>query len=59
MRTILWIIVTHILGIAFLCWIALSLNTAIDKYATDYAGLITVFSTAFGIYSFTVNLLYQ
>lgn len=61
MATKTWsiIVLGHIAGISLLLWIGWSLNDLINQYATKFAGIITVFSTAFGLYSFSVSLLYH
>lgn len=59
MRTVLWVGLAHLVGIAALFGLGLLLNKTIDQYAQDYAGLITIFSSAFGVYAVVVNLLYQ
>jgi len=59
MKTIGWIVVGHILGMLLLLWIGLWLNPLIVEYGNAYAGVITVFSTAFGIYATVLSVLYQ
>lgn len=59
MRTIFWVAAGHVVGVALLIGVGFALNSTIHQYAEDYAGLITVFSTAFGVYAFIVNLLYH
>lgn len=59
MKTLLILVLGHIAGITLLLWIGWSLNELINQYANKYAGIITVLSSAFGIYSFVVSLLYH
>lgn len=54
--TFVFIIIGHILVIVLLLWFGTLLN---EKINNDYAGVITVFSLALGIYSTAVNILYQ
>jgi hypothetical protein len=56
MKRIVLIILSHVFAVAFLLWIGLKFNTAI---ADDYAGVITVFSVAFGLYTTLLNVRYQ
>lgn len=51
-----FIIIGHIVLIVLLLWLGTSLNAKINH---DYAGVITVFSLALGIYSTALNILYQ
>lgn len=59
MKTLTLVILAHVVAITALVFVGLALNTTITTYADSYAGVITVLSTAFGVYSFVVNFLYQ
>lgn len=59
MKTLITVICAHVAGLAVLFAIGWSLNDVIHEKADKYAGLITVFSTAFGIYSFVISVLYN
>src|SRR5262245_26976794 len=51
----IWIAVLHILGIALLVFAGLWLNDILDRYA----GVVSVLSGAFGLYSLGISLLYN
>lgn len=59
MKTVTTIVAAHVLGILALLAIGLWLNTSIAAHLSNYQGVITVFSTAFGVYSFAINYLYH
>lgn len=50
------IAVAHAFAIALLAWAGLALNDAISR---KYAGVVTVFSLAAGLYTTVLNILYQ
>ena len=53
------VVSAHLVVIVLLLWLGLLLNEMIVHYADTYAGVITVFSVAFGVYTTALNLLYQ
>jgi len=53
---LVFIIGCHVVAIVLLLWLGTSLN---EKINHEYAGVITVFSLALGIYSTALNILYQ
>lgn len=57
MKSIILVIVAHLVGIAALVGLGLLLNDTLK--ANTYGGVTTVLSTAFGIYCFVVNILYH
>ena len=59
MKALVWTVVGHILGIALLLALGLWLNSVIAKYGQAYAGVITVFTTAWGAYITAVGFLYN
>lgn len=59
MKKIILIILAHLAAVAFLYLFGSSLNDRIVQSQTSHAGVISVFSIAFGIYSTVLNFLYQ
>lgn len=59
MKTLLLVIVAHIVGITALFGVGLLLNDALKAYAESYQGVLTVFSASFGIYCLAVSVLYH
>lgn len=59
MRTVIVVILAHILGLLVLLAIGIWINDWWTAQAGGYTGITTVFSAAFGVYSFAVNILYQ
>ena len=57
MKSIILVVIAHLVGIAALIGIGLLLNDTLK--ANTYQGVTTVLSTAFGIYCFVVNILYH
>lgn len=53
------IVIGHLVLIAVLLWSGVKLNDFIIQSQNQYAGLISVFSIAFGIYTTAANFLYQ
>src|ERR1035441_10448276 len=53
------VIAAHLVAVVLLFWCGVAFNDSIVQSQNHHAGLIAVFSTAFGIYTTTVNLLYQ
>lgn len=59
MKTIVCLVLAHLLGIAALVGLGFLLNDHIKGLGDKFPGVSTVLSTAFGIYCFVVNLLYH
>jgi hypothetical protein len=53
------IIAAHLVAIALLFWCGVAFNDFIVQSQNHHAGLVAVFSVAFGIYSTAINFLYQ
>ena len=53
------IIAAHLVAIALLFWCGVAFNDPIVQSQNHHAGLVAVFSIAFGIYSTVINFLYQ
>lgn len=49
----------HVLGLAILVSLGLAFNDTIKDHTSDYQGVTTVLSVAFGLYCFAVNFLYH
>jgi hypothetical protein len=59
MKKIVLIISAHLVAVALLFWCGSSLNDTIVRSQNSHAGIVSVFSIAFGIYSTVLNFLYQ
>jgi hypothetical protein len=59
MKTLLWIVLAHIVVIIALVFVGLWISPMVEVYTKRYSGVIAVLSTSFGVYSFVFNLLYQ
>ena len=59
MKTLIWIVLAHIVALTSLVLFGLWVSPMFNQIGKRYSGVITVLSTAFGIYSFAMNLLYQ
>jgi hypothetical protein len=57
MKSIILVVLAHVIGILALVALGLLLNDTLK--ANTYQGVFTVLSTAFGIYCFVVNILYH
>jgi hypothetical protein len=57
MKSLIWVVLAHIVGVVALIGLGLLLNEPLK--ANTYGGVTTVLSTAFGIYCFVVNILYH
>jgi hypothetical protein len=59
MKTLAITIALHLVAIVAIIWLGLVINTPLINATENFAGVITLLSTAFGIYSFAVNILYR
>jgi len=57
MKSLIWVVLAHIAGVLALIGLGLLLNETLK--ANTYGGVTTVLSTAFGVYSFALNILYH
>lgn len=57
MKSLILVVVAHLVGIALLVVVGLCFNDTLK--ANTYGGVTTVLSTAFGVYCFVVNVLYH
>jgi hypothetical protein len=59
MKTIGFVVAGHAVVLCAVVALGIWLNKPIQESASDYSGFVTVLSTAFGVYAFAINILYQ